>query len=57
MNLKIVEFIEVINKSIIDNTFVKMTFSNYKGAEPDLKNIYVKLVLIKNELKYSFTYR
>lgn len=57
MDSKINEFINLISKSITENTFVKMTLSNYKGAEPDLKNIYVKLALIKNELKYNFTYR
>lgn len=37
-------------------SFVKITLSAYKGTE-DLKNIYVKKVLIKNAPKLSFTYR
>lgn len=37
--------------------FVKLSLGNYKGNEPNLKNIYLKRVLIKNEEKLSFTYR
>ncbi|MBL7706100.1 MAG: SAM-dependent methyltransferase [Taibaiella sp.] len=37
-------------------SFIKITLSAYKGTE-ELKNIYVKKILIKNVPKLSFTYR
>lgn len=51
------QFIDSIQKSISNNNFIKITFSNYKGSENELKNCYVKKVIIKNEDKFSFTYR
>ncbi len=50
-------FLDQLRLSISDKTFVKLSLGNYKGAEKDLKNIYLKPVLIKNEPKLSFTYR
>jgi SAM-dependent methyltransferase len=35
---------------------VKLSLGNYKGAEPFLKNIYVRKILIKQVEKLSFTY-
>ena len=57
MNEKITGFIEACKNSLADLTFVKLSLGNYKGAEENLKNIYVKRILIKNEEKLSFTYR
>ncbi len=54
---KTAEFTLALQTSLSDNSFVKLSLGNYKGAEPELKNIYVKRVLIKNEDKLSFTYR
>ena len=51
------EFIEALNQSLMDNTFVKLSLGNYKGATESLKNCYVKRVQIKQEDKLSFTYR
>lgn len=50
-------FIEKLKLSIQNNTFVKLSLGNYKGTEPNLKNIYAKPVIIKREFKISFTYR
>lgn len=50
-------FIESVKVAIQNDTFVKLSLGNYKGAEAHLKNIYAKLVLIKKEVKLSFTYR
>lgn len=50
-------FIQTIHESLLDNSFVKISLGNYKGAEEQLKNIYIKRVLIKKEEKLSFTYR
>jgi len=57
MNPKIQQFVTTLSESIFDNSFVKISLGNYKGLEADLKNIYVKRILIKKEEKLSFTYR
>jgi SAM-dependent methyltransferase len=51
------DFISLLEKSISDNTFVKMSFGNYKGVTEALKNCYLKKILVKNEEKLSVTYR
>jgi SAM-dependent methyltransferase len=51
------EFILSLQKSLNDNTFVKLSLGNYKGKEENLKNIYLKRIAIKGEEKLSFTYR
>lgn len=50
-------FIKHLSTALAQNTFVKMSLGNYKGSTPELKNIYVKPVLIKNETRLSFNYR
>lgn len=57
INEKIKQFNESVETSLSDLTFVKLSLGNYKGTEENLKNIYVKRILIKNEEKLSFTYR
>ena len=54
---KVTEFITAIAASMADGTFVALSLGNYKGAEDSLKNIYVKNVVVKKEVKMSFTYR
>jgi len=51
------EYIVFVKQSLTDKTFVKLSLGNYKGLEAQLKNIYIKRILIKNEEKLSFTYR
>ena len=51
------EFISAVQNSLRENTFVKISLGNYKGKEENLKNVYIKRVLIKSEEKLSFTYR
>ena len=50
-------FIEQIQSSIQAEDFIKLSLGDYNGVEPELKNIYVKPVLIKRVFKLSFTYR
>lgn len=50
-------YLETIKSSLTENTFVKLSLSNYKGSTEGLKNCYVKKIRIKNEDKLSFTYR
>ncbi len=46
-----------MEQSLTDQTFIKLSLSNYKGKETDLKNIYVKKVIIRDQEKLSFTFR
>ena len=57
MNLQISQFFDALEESIQKNTFIKLSLGNYKGKDDQLKNIYIKRILIKNEVKLSFTYR
>ncbi len=50
-------FIRSIEQHINQKDFIKLSLGNYKGIDPNLKNIYVKLIQIKHQLKLSFTYR
>ena len=56
-NEKILEFISAFESSMRENIFVKLSLGNYKGNDENLKNIYVKKILIKSDEKLSFTYR
>lgn len=51
------QYITLLKKSLIDNTFVKLSLANYKGSTEGLKNCYLKKTQIKQEDKLSFTYR
>ncbi|MES2567660.1 MAG: SAM-dependent methyltransferase [Bacteroidota bacterium] len=51
------DFIDLLEKSLTENTFVKLSLSNYKGVIEDLKNCYIKKTLIKEEEKLHVTYR
>ena len=57
LNKKILEFTSLIEESITNNSFIKLSLGNYKGNEENLKNVYVKKILIKNEEKLSFNFR
>ncbi len=50
-------FIRCLLESVKEQKLLKLSLGNYKGLEPDLKNIYIKPVVIKNEQKLSFNYR
>ena len=51
------QFILSLSESILENTFIKISLGNYKGSETELRNIYVKRILIKRLENLSFTYR
>ena len=51
------DFIKLLDSSINAGTFIKLTLSNKKKPASDLNNVYVKPVIIKDELMLSFTYR
>jgi hypothetical protein len=49
-------FSEVIQTSIAADEFVKITLSKPIRKSDELRNVYVRLILIQEELKLSFTY-
>lgn len=51
------ELFNLLKASLKENSFVKLSLGNYKGSIEALKNCYVKKTLIKQEDKFSFTYR
>lgn len=53
---RIAEFLIPFDASLSDGSFVKLSLDRYTGAEPNLKTIYIRKVIIKREEKLSFTY-
>jgi SAM-dependent methyltransferase len=51
------QFIESLKLSLDRGHFVKLTLAKYRGAETDLKNVYVRRVRIKLGDSLSFLYR
>src|SRR5436305_1254207 len=51
------QFIESLEKSLAGGRFVKLTLAKHRGAESDLRNVYVRLVEIKSGESLSFLYR
>ena len=54
-------FIDKLQSSLNDGSFVKLTLSkpkaNSQQPTADLRNVYVKPIILKNEKMFSFTYR
>ena len=46
-----------IKNSLENQSFIKITLSKPQDKNGDLSNIYIKPILLKNELNLSFTYR
>ena len=51
------QFQTKLSESISSNQFIKISLGNYQGNEKELKNIYVKRVVIKRTHMLSFNYR
>lgn len=51
------EFIDQLRRSLDDGTFVKLTLGNYKGDDPQLQKILVRLVNTKKGTRLFFLYR
>src|SRR5690606_14580592 len=49
-------FLEKLAESYANNSFVKITLSKPAYKSDGLLNVYIRLVSIKNELVFSFTY-
>lgn len=50
-------FIELLRKSIDDNSFVKITFGKYRGDDKEFQNIFVTKIIVKEEERISFKFR
>jgi tRNA A58 N-methylase Trm61 len=50
-------FLQQLSTSIEKKTFIKITLGNRRGKSADLKNVFIKTVLLKNVPKLSFVYR
>jgi hypothetical protein len=51
------DLLAALSVSFADNRFVKLTLSKPKTKQSDLKNVYVKMVLLKGRPMLSFTWR
>jgi len=51
------EFLNGLQQLILDKKLIKISLGNYKGVEANLKSVYIKPVLIKQQLVLSFVYR
>ena len=59
------KFINKLESSLKDGSFVKLTLSKPVGTRQatsvqelkDIRNVYVKPIILRNEKMYSFTYR
>ncbi len=51
------KFVSALEKSLRDNTFVKLTLGNYKGANSHLQKILIRLIEIKVGTRLFFLYR
>lgn len=52
-----VELMEAMQQAVAGNTFVKLTLSKPVSKQADLKNVYVKLIRLKDNDSLSFTYK
>lgn len=50
-------FREKLSDALTANKFIKLSLGNYKGNEAELKNVYIKKVIIKKVEMLSFNYR
>ena len=51
------EFVVQLRRSLEAGTFVKLTLGNYKGEDPHLQKIFVRLVTTKKGTRLFFLYR
>ncbi|HEV3469501.1 MAG TPA: SAM-dependent methyltransferase [Pyrinomonadaceae bacterium] len=51
------QFIREFEASLAAGSFVKLTLAKPRGAEPDLKNVYVRLVSVRGGARLSFLSR
>ncbi|MGE6220910.1 class I SAM-dependent methyltransferase [Nubsella zeaxanthinifaciens] len=54
---QITKFINHLREAMQQEVFVKLSLGNYKGEEQQLKQIFVKPVVIKRQAMFAFTFR
>ncbi|MBS1512952.1 MAG: SAM-dependent methyltransferase [Bacteroidetes bacterium] len=57
MQHQVQQFLEKISSSFSAQQFIKLTLGNKRNKQSDLKNVFVKPVIIKQAQQLSFTYR
>ena len=57
MTNQLVNFLQEIIANIENQSFIKITIGNKREKSADLKNVFIKPVLLKNSIKLSFVYR
>lgn len=57
MTNQLASFLQEIVTSIENQSFIKITLGNKREKSADLKNVFIKPVLLKNAVKLSFVYR
>ena len=56
MSENIEKYLSFVSETVAQSTLVKMTLSKPAQKRDDLRNIYVKPVLIKEKRLFAFTY-
>ncbi|HEY3251630.1 MAG TPA: SAM-dependent methyltransferase [Ignavibacteria bacterium] len=51
------KFLNNLSGALTNNTFIKLTFSKYRGKDPGLENIYITPVQLKEGVRLSFRYK
>ncbi|AXP01861.1 SAM-dependent methyltransferase [Pseudomonas fluorescens] len=51
------QFIELLNASLAQNTFIKLVLAKYVGDEADLQRLIIKQLTVKDQPCLSFVYR
>lgn len=54
---KLTEFLKLLDKSIDENTFVRLTLSKNRDRNTLLKKVIIKLAIVKKKVKFSVIYR
>jgi tRNA A58 N-methylase Trm61 len=57
MGTTIQTFLQQIRSGIDKNELIKITLGNKRDKNAELKNVFIKIVSVKNDLKLSFLYR
>ena len=57
MNNQLTVFLQEIISAIENQSFIKISIGNKREKSADLKNVFIKPVLLKNVVKLSFVYR
>ncbi|MES2985151.1 MAG: SAM-dependent methyltransferase [Pseudomonadota bacterium] len=50
------DFLALLGDSLADGSFVALSLTRYRGAQPALKTIDIRRILVKRQEKLSFTY-